>query len=308
VCSCASVVKKITSMARKIVKKFTAFIVALVAVTLVASAQQVVNVCGEYTYYAPENVTLEQAKRVALERAKLEALAKQFGTTITQHNVLTKKEDSKNADEHFFSLSASDVKGEWLETQGEPKYAVNYEGGMLVVKVSVCGKARKIAGAGVDFSAKILRNGTEAKHESDNFRHGDDLFLLFSSPANGYLAVYLVDDSQTTFCLLPYANDTQGKVKVKGGSSYVFFSQKHVPLAEKAKVNEYTLTCEKTVEQNYLYIIFSPNEFTKANDSQTSEPALPRELPFEDFQKWLTNNRSHDKDMRVEVKSLTIKK
>ena len=34
-------------------------------------AQKVKNVCGEYTFYAPENVSLSEAKRIALERAKL---------------------------------------------------------------------------------------------------------------------------------------------------------------------------------------------------------------------------------------------
>lgn len=36
-----------------------------------AFAQKVKNVCGEYTFYAPENVSLSEAKRIALERAKL---------------------------------------------------------------------------------------------------------------------------------------------------------------------------------------------------------------------------------------------
>jgi hypothetical protein len=299
-----STFKKIKGM-RNIL--LTTFLVAVLSAPL--SAQKTVNICGEFTYYAPENVTLEQAKRTALERAKLEALAKQFGTAIHSTAVLTKKEDGKNFDEQFFSLSASDVKGEWLETQGEPKYAVSYENSMLVVKVSVCGKAREIVSAGVDFSAKVLRNGTEAKHESDNFKHNDDIFLLFRSPTDGYLAVYLIDAEQTAFCLLPYMGDPTGKVKIKSGHDYIFFSEKHAAPAEKAMVTEYVLTCKEAVEQNFLYVIFSPNEFTKANDSQASrELALPRELPFEEFQKWLTKNRQRDKDLKVEIKSLTIKK
>jgi hypothetical protein len=203
------------------------------------------------------------------------------------------------------------VKGEWLEDitieYGQPYY----EQDMLVLSVSVCGWAREITGAGVDFSAKILCNGTEAKYESDNFRNGDDIYLLFRSPVNGYMAVYLVDNSQTAFCLLPYMNDTQGKVRVKAGRDYVFFSEKHAEAAEKSIVSEYTMTCDKSVEQNYLYIIFSPNEFTKANDSDVhaeSDRVLPRKLPFADFQKWLAKNRLRDKDMKVETKGLTIKK
>ncbi|MDR1120544.1 MAG: DUF4384 domain-containing protein [Dysgonamonadaceae bacterium] len=275
------------------------------------SAQKTVKVCGEYTCRAPENVSLEQAKRFVLEQAKLAALAEHFGTTITQWNSTMVKNENGKSDISFLSLGGSDVKGEWLEDTSIEYGKPYYEQDMLVLSVSVCGKAREITGAGVDFSAKVLCNGTETKYESDNFRNGDDIYLLFRSPVDGYPAVYLVDDSQTAFCLLPYMNDTQGKVRIKAGREYVFFSAKHAEPAEKSIVSEYTMICDKSAEQNYLYIIFSPNEFTKANDSNVHDESarvLPRELPFADFQKWLAKNRQRDRDMKVEVKSLMIKK
>jgi hypothetical protein len=272
-------------------------------------AQKTAKVCGEYTYYAPENVTLEQAKQTALQRAKIEALAEKFGTIISQNNATVVKNENEKSNISFLSLSESDVKGEWIETTQEPEYKIFYEKDMLVVGVSVCGKAREIVGAGIDFSAKVLRNGTENRFENDNFKNGDDIFLLFLSPTDGYLAVYLIDDSQTAYCLLPYMNDPSGKVKIKSGKEYVFFSEKHADRSEATTVTEYTLTCNKSIEQNYLYVIFSPNEFTKANDSKAEGGmVLPRELTYEDFQKWLVKNRNRDKDMKVEVKNLTIKK
>lgn len=39
--------------------------------TLPVFGQKLKTVEGEYTYHAPENVTLEQAKMTALERAKI---------------------------------------------------------------------------------------------------------------------------------------------------------------------------------------------------------------------------------------------
>jgi hypothetical protein len=275
-------------------------------------SQKTVKICGEYTYHAPENVTLEQAKQTALDRAKLDALAEKFGTIVSQNNATVVENVNGKSDISFLSLGGSEVKGEWLENTKEPDYSITYEQEMLVVKILVCGKAREITGAGIDFSAKILCNGVEAKYESADFKNGDDLFLLFKSPANGYLAVYLIDESQTAFCLLPYMNDYSGKVKIEGGKEYVFFSQKHADLSEVAKVDEYTMTCKKSVEQNLIYIIFSPNEFTKANDSKATslegEVVLPRELPFEELQKWLVKNRNKDKDMKVVMKSITIKR
>ena len=278
------------------------------------SAQKTVKICGEYTCRASENVSLEQAKKMVLEQAKLAALAEEFGTTIAQWNSTVVKNENGQSDISFLSLGGSEVKGEWLEDikieYGKPYF----EQGMLILSVSVCGRAREITSAGIDFSAKALNNA-DSKYETDNFHHGEDIYLSFRSPAGGYLAVYLVDDNQTAFCLLPYRSDPQGKTQIKAGKDYVFFSEKHAALVEKQVVTEYVLTAEKQIEHNFLYIIFSPNEFTKANDA-TSFPALsegegavlPRQLSFEDFQKWLAKNRQRDKDMKVEIKNLTIRK
>ncbi len=289
-----------------VLKRFTCITFLLLLFTNL-SAQKTEKICGEYTYIAPENVSLEQAKQTALERAKLEALAEEFGTTVSQSNATVVENKNGTSDISFLSFGGSEVKGEWIETTKEPEYSISYEQGMLVVKVSVCGKTREIVGAGIDFTAKVLKNGTEAKFESENFRNEDAIYLLFRSPADGYLAVYLVDDSQTAYCLLPYMNTPSGNTYIKSGKEYVFFSEQHADRSEAPIVNEYVLTAEKSVEQNFLYVIFSPNEFTKANDRTGSE-TLPRELSFADFQQWLTKNRTRDKDMKVETKGLTITK
>ena len=277
------------------------------------SAQKTVKVCGEYAYIAPENVSLEQARQTALERAKLEALAEKFGTTVSAitSTVVENKGGKSNID--LLVLGESEAKGEWLETTKEPKYDIFYEQGILTVKVSVCGNARAIVGAGVDFSATVLKNGTDAKFKSDDFQDGDAIYLLFRSPTDGYLAVYLVDETKNVknaYCLLPYRNTPSGNTRIKAGKEYVFFSAQNADRNEAATVDEYVLNLEKekSAEQNFLYIIFSPNEFTKANDKTGSEASLPRELSFDDFRQWLAKNRIRDKDMKYEVKGVTITK
>ena len=57
-------------------RQVVVFILLLLPLTVFA--QRVKTVEGEYTYHAPENVTIEQAKRTALERAKIQALADEF--------------------------------------------------------------------------------------------------------------------------------------------------------------------------------------------------------------------------------------
>ena len=67
-----------------------------------------------------------------------------------------------------------------------------------------------------------------------------------------------------------------------------------------------TMTCSREIEYNDIYIIFSPNAFTKANTNESTEDVLPRQLSFEDFQKWLVKLRKIDKEAIVNIKQISI--
>lgn len=280
--------------------------VCLFLFTATLFAQRTERVHAEYTYHAPENVTLEAAKRTALERAKIQAIADEFGTTVSQTNTtfITNRNGESNTD--FQSLGGSEVKGEWIETIGEPEYSINYEQGMLVVAVKVNGRIREITTAQIDFKAEVLCNGTDLKFARTDFRSGDDLYLYFQSPVNGYLAVYLFDNAaQMVYCLLPYKSSSEAVAPIEHDKPYIFFSAKHA--GDKGHlVDEYTMTCAQVQEHNTIYVIFSPNEFAKAN-SQNVDELLPQELSFEDFQKWLTKGRNRDKKMTVKTMGIMIK-
>ena len=148
--------------------------------------------------------------------------------------------------------------------------------------------------------------GEEKKFADVGFRGGDDMFLLFRSPVDGYVAAYLVDETPVAYCLLPYIDDADGQQPVEHGREYIFFSEAKAE-EESGKVDEYTLTCGSDIERNRLYVIFSPEPFTKALDSQISD-ALPRQLSYEDFGKWLGTCRKRDKKMGVKVMHIEIKK
>lgn len=277
----------------------------ILGMSLVAVAQKTERVTATYTYYAPEHVSIEEARRVALQRAQLQAIADAFGTIVTQTNATTVRNENGKSDVSLLSLGASEVKGEWLRTDGEPEYEIAYEDGMLAVTVRVKGVIREIVNAAVDFQARVLCNGTEDRFEQDRFRNGDDLYLSFQSPVDGYLTVYLLDAEGTAYCLLPYRGDTGGRVAVKGNRRYVFFSVDDVSAEERGMVDEYVMTCGNREELNQIYVIFSPQLFTKAVD-YAGEGVQPRELPYEEFQQWLFNCRKQDREMRVEVKHIVI--
>lgn len=285
-------------------KKIVLIFIASLAVSAIF-AQKAEIVTGTYTYYAPENISLEEAKRIALDRAKIQAIADEFGTIVSQNNSTVTINDNGKSDSRFLSLGGSEVKGEWIETTKEPKYKVSYEGNMLVVSVTVSGKIREITNAGIDIVAKVLRNGTEEKFESNEFKNGDDLFLYFKSPVDGYLVVYLLDETtQEVYCLLPYKASGEGAYPIEHDKPYVLFSSKH-EVINPSIVDEYTLTCSREVEFSEIYVIFSPNIFAKANANDDKE-LLPRQLSYDAFQKWLVKYRNKDSNMSVNKKQIKI--
>lgn len=274
----------------------------------ISMAQGIKKVYGEYSYYAPENISIEDAKRTALSRAQIQALANEFGTMVSQHNTTTMQNNNGQSSTDFTSLSSSDVKGEWIETTSGPEYEIAYQQGMLVVKCRISGKARELTSKTTEFIARVLRNGKDDRFESDSFRSGDDLFLSFQSSSDTYVAVYLIDNSNTAYCLLPYVSSKEGKVFMEANKKYILFSADNAAsLCNPSEVDEYTMTCEKSMETNYIYVICSPNAFVKAIDN-VGDDGLPRELTFNDFEKWLTKNRNRDKDMQVDIKTITITK
>ena len=286
----------------KLILLFLSFLFALPTFS-----QKLRTVEGEYTHHAPENSTLEEAKRTALDRAKIQALADAFGTIVSQTNATHMENRNGKSEVDFLSIGGSEVKGEWIETIGTPQYGISYEQDMLVIKVAVKGKAREIVSAKIDIKAKILRNGTEDKFESGEFRDGDDLYLSFVSPVSGYLAVYLVDAEQKAYCLLPYRSQTDGIYKIEANRRYLFFNIKEAPANERRYVDEYIMTCSRPSEHNQIYVVFSPQPFAKAADN-TSAETLPRELSFEEFQRWFTKCNTKDKELQSQLIPILIMK
>lgn len=270
-------------------------------------AQKVHTISGTYKYHLPEDVSQDKAKYFAVEQAKIQALTNKYGTLVSEHNTLVQEDINGNSAIDFYSLGSTLVKGEWLEDTKEPKCTISIDQTLncFVITASVEGKAREIKTAAIDFSAEILRNGTEKRFENYNFKNGDDLYLSFQTPTSGYLAVYLLDAEKTAYCLLPYRGDTDGQVAVKNNHQYIFFSEQHAE--EKMIIDEYYLTCERNHEINMIYILFSPKPFIKANDIQGRDN-MPRQLDFADFQKWLTKNRIQDPMLQVDIRPVVIEK
>ncbi len=271
--------------------------IVLLLLSLAVAAQRTVNISGEYTYIAPNNVSPDQAKATAIEKAKIEALAAEFGTVVSQTNTSTTKNANGNSETSFSSVGGTEVKGEWLADTKEPEVNVAFENNTFVVTAKVWGKAREIKQSNIELFIRTLCNDIE----SERFKHNDRFAVRFKTPVKGHLSIFLIDDNvEMAYCLLPY-NSGKGHF-VDRIKDYEFLSTKDpaYPYEENT-----ILTASQEVDFNRLVFIFSPNEF---NMPLTDMGEYVMELPTTKFDAWLRKNRINDADMQVIYKTIEIHK
>ena len=292
-------------------KRALTLLLFLATIAFDALSQSTKTLEYTYIYYASPNESIEQAKRNAVSRAKVEALRDEFGTVLSGASATSLISKNQLSDSKFVYLgSEGELNGEWLADTSEPELVTTLEGGILRVTATVRGKARKINNNAIAFEAKILRNQPEVDFESTEFTAGNSFYVHFTSPVDGYLAIYLLD-GETAYCLLPYAANRDGFQAITHGREYIFFSRKVFAEDENLdEIDEYTLTTEGDHQDlNQLYFIFSPRKFTKALDKvkrSSSGTLFPRMLSWTDFQKWVLKLRRNDKEMAVQTKYIVI--
>jgi len=284
-----------------------ALVCCVIIYTAFAFALKTKTVTVEYVYYAPETMSLDKAKATALERAKAQAIENEFGSIILQNNIThTEIADGESYTE-FSSIGGSELKGEWLETLKEPTYELMTDAGMIAIKVTVRGRIREVQDNKAPVLVKTFRNGVSAACESSDFVCGDSFYMSFSSSTDGYLAIYLVDEDNKVYCLLPYQSQSGGIYRTKANCKHLLFDKNSVNQLEADTVDELIMDTDKPRVKNHIYTIFSPNKFFKAVDNST-DASLPRSLSYDEFTKWLSDVRKKDVDLTVSNNIITIVK
>ena len=264
-----------------------------------------------YVYHATSNESPEQAKRNAVNYAKVEALRDRYGSVLSGASATSLISKNHITESKFVSIGGEgEVNGEWIANIEEPKISTALVDDVYCVTVTVKGKARRITNNSIPFEARILRNSPDLAFESTEFTARNDVFVHFTSPVDGFLAIYLVD-GEIANCMLPYREDDDGMYPIEHGKEYLFFSRKKYNEGENSKIiDEYSLTVDDGHQDLYqFYFIFSPNEFTKAGDKirKTDDGTIyPRYLSWENFQKWLMHTRNKDKKMCVQTKYVVV--
>lgn len=269
-------------------------------------AQKKVRIEGEAVCRFSEDVSLKEAKYLTLQQARLKALADKFGTLVSSLDMDETTVDGSQHNNRFASYSSSEVKGVWLKDIEDPQFEVQLCADGQMVKCFVKGWGQEIVSAPIDIKTTLTRNSPDPRNATTRFKSDDDLYLRFESPVSGSLAVYLLA-ADSAACLLPYPSQKDGRYQILGGREYVFFSPEDALPGEADRVCKYYLYAEEEVEYNQVYILFSPNGFTKASDKASIE-GLPHQLSAKDFHQWLLNCRLRDGQMQVVVRHITIER
>lgn len=279
---------------------------AILMVQTAVADSSVKKVSGNYTYYGDKNDSPAMSKMKALEGARLDAISKEFGTIVTQDVLQADRIDSKGETSNFFSLSSTEVKGEWIADDGEPTFVVSLgNDDCLIVNCRVNGTAKSISNDAVEFEAVALRNGNTKGNSSTEYHQGDDLFLSFTAPVDGYVSVFLMGNDGDVNKMLPYQQDSRQEVKVKKNYDYIFFDPTK-GTGEFGEVDGMEISTNGDIEFNKLYVVFSPNPFSiPVLHPAKSEITLPY-LTEEEFSKWLVKNRRNDPKMGVKQINLKL--
>lgn len=291
-------------------KRILSFIIVFCSVQLFATKPEKVSIT--YTYESNDRTeSLETVVQHAFTKAQQRVLEDKFGVDVSSIIVTLDQEREQNGQfstsEDFFSLGGTTSRGEWIQTLEEKVVeAPLFSNGEWRVVVYVEGLARPKNGEPIHLDYRFI-NHTDDRIPRTIFHDGDDLFMHFLSPVAGVLCVYLVDANKDVYCLLPYQNSPNGCQAIEANTEYTFFTTITDRFAD-----EYTLNTQSKEEHNVLYIVFSPNTFTKAKDKKGTtnwrNEALPRTLSYSDFLHWLSKNQIADEQMVVRPEAITIKK
>lgn len=265
---------------------------------------------GFYSFPIPLNLSMQQARDLCIQKAKVNAIENAFGSVVMEGNasytVNKTTGDKLESNSTFNSISDVYVSGEWIEDLSEPIIDYKIIGNENWISTTVKGRVRELKKNPIMFKAKTLVC-PKINCEAEQFKNEQDFYLHFKSPIDGYLSVYLdVPEESTTYRLLPYKSKKEmGSFQIKADKDYFLFNDS----LKSNNIDEYTLTLTKgnESESNKLFVLFNPEKpIEKPILSNVNE--LPLSISSNDFQKWLQTLRKYNVELQVEYKYLTISK
>ncbi len=286
-----------------------ALLVCFLGINTTLVAQKIVNARGEAQVRVERNKTEAETRELAEQQAMINAIENAFGLYTEQQFDMT----IKNGLTTYNTIGTTKVKGDWIETTdidfSENLHTETIQGERIQVKYITCnveGRVRQTPPrAGLAYQ---VLNSPNLLSRTTSFRHEEQLYVYFKSPVSGYLSIFL-EDEEAVYRLLPYLNMSdqyQSGVAIKGDTDYLFFSPDDNDFPGNAVDEPRLLTLKQDVEYNYLYLVFSEDEFVKPlleGSTIVEGRIIPKQLSSKKFQQWLVNNRiTSDRFQAIKIK------
>ncbi len=277
--------------------------------------QKIVKTKGQAQIKQESYMSYNDAAEKAIEQAKIKAIEQAFGTYVEQQMDMLIEDDEIS----YHIIGSTKVKGEWIETIGEPEIKTNTRKenttygrqDVNYISCKIKGKVRSLAPRAI-LKYEIMNAPTVASR-TRSFYNKEQLYIYFKSPVSGYASVFL-QDKDAVYRLLPYSQMSskhQNGVYVEADTEYIFFSPIHNKYPQSI-VDEMIMSIfqNKPIEYNHLYIVFTEEEYIKPtlnNQLKELDRIIPASLSKQDFEKWLSHNRISSQSFQVKKEKISIK-
>jgi hypothetical protein len=285
------------------------------------SAQEVIKAEGFAQIRVEDHMSKEEAMEKARGQAKINAIESAFGAYV-ERDADVDIEDGKTS---FKIIGHTLVRGDWLKTIsekfGEEKRKIRGRQGKddeVWISCRIAGQIRAIdhPETALEF---IPLNCSDPVCRTYDFRDGEPFYLSFRTPVDGFLSIFITDESKIVYRLLPYQKMLENYVNavpVLTDIPYIFFLNEeghdYFPGFSYMMTDEIIMNTSQMQEFLDLFVVFSTTDFNKPllEGEQELERSfvMPKSLNIEKFENWLADNRINDPAFLYKRITLTIKK
>ena len=260
-------------------------------------------------------MTKEQARDKAEDLAMINAVENAFGTYVEQDADIR----VSNGAVSYNIIGTTKVKGEWLRTdKKEFKEDIQdqlddnqHKEKVIWIRCIIEGEVRKIRSK-ANLEIKSLRCPMP-ECETTAFLDAQCFQLYFKSPVDGYLSVFIEENSEATRRIFPYLNQgNESAVKIEGDKPYILFTNFRDLNKFASKADEIELYTYSNLEYNNVFVLFSPIPYCKPIlNNATLLPdgyVLPKAISTTKFQEWLADCRLEMPDFQSKRIKISISK
>lgn len=296
-------------------------IIILLFIATAAYGQSVVDTSGKAQVRIESDMSKEDAMKLARQQAMINAIDNAFGSYVEQDSDMLIEEGKAN----FKIIGHTLVKGDWLKTLKE-----KYKEESRTIKGSTGRETEiwiicEIKGTVLEITKPQINVHFEPRDCPDDlcrtylFNSGSPMYLTFSTPVDGFLSIYIVEQDHMAYRLIPYQEMPEqylNAVPVKADTEYLFFAsdESHDYFEDFSYLMVDEIYLETAMEKEYvdLYVIFSTEKYKKpllaASEHIANAYVLPKTLEEIDFMEWLQNSRVYDSEFQFNRITLTVSK